>query len=566
LKRTRTLAATLALAGIAGGAAAQSAELPRTHTPRPTTAAITAADLMTRLYILADDSMMGRESGTIGNVKGTNYIAAQFRAIGLRPMGENGTYFQTVPLVRRGLQPGARVSVGDAALQPGRDYLPLSGVGPYAFGPRMNVQGAPVVFGGRIGAETISAEQARGKFVVLLPPRGQDGGDNYRWWRTPNLPTYPGAAGIAVASMDVTPPQLVEGLLEPAVEIREGADPVVNNAPGFLVTRAVAERMLGKALAGAAVGDAGGTVSGSYTYGAAPVAAPARNVIGVLPGSDPALRGQYVVVSAHNDHEGLLAAGIDHDSIRAYNRVMRPQGANDPVGAPTAEQAARITALRDSLRRVHGGVRRDTVMNGADDDGSGTVTLIEIAQAMAAGPRPRRSILFMSHTAEEKGLYGSQWFTDHPTVPRDSIVAGLNMDMVGRGRAEDVKGGGPWSIQMIGMTRLSTQLGALIDSLNAHRATPMAIDKTWDAPGHPMNRYCRSDHFMYARYGIPITYFSTGYTVDYHMASDEPQYIDYQHMARVGAWVRDIAVAVANRPERLVVDGPRQDPNAPCRQ
>jgi hypothetical protein len=377
--------------------------------------------------------------------------------------------------------------------------------------------------------------------------------------------TYPGAAGIAVASMDVTPGQLVEALLEPQMEIAEEEQPTTA-APAIIVTRAVAERMMGKALGAAAVGDAGKTAGGAYRFAATPVAAPARNVIGVLPGSDPALRGQYVVISAHNDHDGMLATAVDHDSVRAYNRVMRPQGANDPIGTPTPQQAARIRALRDSLRRVHRGVRRDNVMNGADDDGSGTVTLIEIAQAMAAGPRPRRSILFMSHTAEEKGLYGSQWFTDHPTVPRESIVAALNMDMVGRGRAEDVARGGPWSIQMIGSSRLSTQLRGVIDSLNARRPNPMAIDWSFDAPGHPLNRYCRSDHYMYARYGIPITYFSTGYSVDYHMASDEPQYIDYDHMARVGAWVRDIAIAVANRPQRLVVDGPKPDPNAPCRQ
>jgi hypothetical protein len=137
---------------------------------------------------------------------------------------------------------------------------------------------------------------------------------------------------------------------------------------------------------------------------------------------------------------------------------------------------------------------------------------------------------------------------------------------VGRGRADEVANGGPWSIQMIGSRRLSTQLGDLIDALNSARPNPMRIDYSFDAPGHPLNRYCRSDHYMYARYGIPITYFSLGYHVDYHMVSDEPQYIDYEHSARVGAFVRDVAVAIADRPERLVVDKPKPDPNAPCRQ
>ncbi|HEU4557485.1 MAG TPA: M28 family peptidase, partial [Longimicrobium sp.] len=501
-----------------------------------------------------------------GNVKGTDYVAAQFRAIGLEPMGENGGYFQTVPLVNHGLQPGSTLTVDGASLRVGTDFLPLPRIARLAFAPELRAQGVPVVFGGRVGAQMLAAADARGKLVILLPPTQGNGADNFRFWQNAAMQTYPGAAGIAIASMDVTPAPLVEAVLQPQTQMDEPAEPT-EAAPAFIVTRAVAERMLGKALASATVGDAGKTVSGAFRFAGVPVTAPARNVIGVLRGSDPAQRGQYVVVGAHNDHDGVLSQAFDHDSVRAYNRVMRPQGANDPIGTPTAEQAARITAIRDSLRRLHGGVvRRDSIMNGADDDGSGTVTLIEIAQALAAGPRPRRSILFVSHTAEEKGLYGSQWFTDHPTVPRDSIVAALNMDMVGRGRAEEVRGGGPWSLQIIGSRRLSTQLGDLIDQLNAGRTNPMQIDYSFDAPGHPLNRYCRSDHYMYARYGIPITYFSLGYHVDYHQVGDEPQYIDYDHMARVGAFVRDVALGIANRPQRLVVDKPKPDPNAPCRQ
>ncbi|HEU4884619.1 MAG TPA: M20/M25/M40 family metallo-hydrolase, partial [Longimicrobium sp.] len=293
--------------------------------------------------------------------------------------------------------------------------------------------------------------------------------------------------------------------------------------------------------------------------------APARNVIAILRGSDPAVNRQYVGISAHNDHEGFAQHAVDHDSTIAYNTVMRPQGANDPVGTPTPAQWARIRALRDSLSAD--GTRMDSIYNGADDDGSGTVALLEIAEAMAANPtRPRRSIMFISHTAEEAGLLGSQHFSEHPTVPRDSIVAVLNMDMVGHGRAEEVRNGGPYGIQMIGSRRLSTELGDLIDALNARRTPPMTPDYSWDATGHPANRYCRSDHFMYARFGIPITYFSLGYHPHYHMVTDEPQYIDYDHSARVALFLHDIATEVANRPGRLIVNGPRQDPNAPCRQ
>jgi Zn-dependent M28 family amino/carboxypeptidase len=170
------------------------------------------------------------------------------------------------------------------------------------------------------------------------------------------------------------------------------------------------------------------------------------------------------------------------------------------------------------------------------------------------------------HTAEEAGLLGSGWFTDHPTVPRDSIVAQLNMDMVGRGTAEDVRRGGPRNLQIIGAQRRSTELGSVIDSVNARQTEPYVIDYSFDAPGHPLNRFCRSDHYMYARYGIPIAFFSRGYHIDYHVVTDEPQYINYDGLARVAGFVRDVAIGLANRDQRLVLDRPKPDPRAPCRQ
>jgi len=552
------------LAALALPAGAQ--ELPRTHAPRPTAAEIRAADAMTRLYILADDSMMGRQAGHRGNVMGTRYIAAEFLRLGLEPAGTEG-YYQPIPMVRKGLNDGASAAVDGQALTLWRDFAPLPRVtGLFPFAPELRISGAQAVFGGRLGAATLPREQARGRVVVLLPPM-QGGQENYRFWTAmAGGNPYPEAAAVAVVSMDVSPEGVIEFIPreQPSMAEAPAAEP---GSAGLLLTRAAAARLLGGDPAGMQPGHAGKALTASFSFAPRPMSAPARNVVGLLPGSDPALRGQYVVIGAHNDHDGILDHPVDHDSVRAYNRVMRPQGANDRPGTPTPEQAARIQALRDSMRRAHGGVvRLDSIMNGADDDGSGTVALLEIAEAIAAGPRPRRSVLFVSHTAEEAGLLGSEYFTDHPTVPRDSIVAALNMDMVGRGRAEDIRGGGTRYVQLIGSRRLSTQLGTAIDSLNAARAEPMQIDYSFDAPGHPLNRYCRSDHFMYARHGIPITYFSRGYHIDYHQVGDEPQYIDYDGLATVAGFVRDVALAVANRPQRLLAAGPRQDPNAPCRQ
>jgi Zn-dependent M28 family amino/carboxypeptidase len=246
--------------------------------------------------------------------------------------------------------------------------------------------------------------------------------------------------------------------------------------------------------------------------------------------------------------------------------VVRPQGAESQQRPSTAEEDARIEAIRDSLAALRP-ARLDSVYNGADDDGSGSVAMLEIAQAFVeTTPKPKRSILFVWHTAEEKGLFGARYFTDNPTVPRDSIVASINIDMIGRGSVGDIEGGGPGYLQIIGSRRLSTELGDLVETVNAERGFALEFDYQFDADGHPDNYYCRSDHYMYARYGIPIVFFSTGSHQDYHMLTDEAQYIDYDKMARVSQFVFELAGTIANLDHRPLVDKPKPDPNAPCRQ
>lgn len=372
---------------------------------RRTVASITPADLRTRLYIYADDSMMGREAGTAGDMMATAYIAAEARRMGLEPAGDNGTYFQEI----------------------------------HATSPRFT--GGP-----------------------------------------------PGTA---------------------------------------------------------------------------------RNVVAILRGSDPVLRVEYVAIGAHNDHIGIRHPAADHDSLKAYNTELTR------LGAPVWDRNAR--ARRDSLKSViHINVdslhrirpaRLDSISNGADDDGSGTVTVLEIAENLVnARVKPKRSILFVWHTAEEKGLLGSKWFTEHPTVPLNKIVAQLNMDMVGRGSAGDIAGGGPDYLQLVGSRRVSTELGDIVEQVNSARARPFKFDYQYDANGHPERIYCRSDHYEYARFGIPITFFTTGLHPDYHQVTDEPQYIDYEHMTRVADLVRDVAVRVANLDHRPRVDKLVGDPMAACVQ
>ena len=232
----------------------------------------------------------------------------------------------------------------------------------------------------------------------------------------------------------------------------------------------------------------------------------------------------------------------------------------------------KVKATLDSLRKVNK-PRLDSINNGADDDGSGSVSVLGIAGALVKSKvKPRRTILFVWHTGEEKGLWGSEYFTDHPTVPRDSIVAQLNIDMVGRGMAtDDVLGdgtakGGPNYLQLVGSRRLSTQLGDLVEKVNVQGNYGFAFDYTLDANGHPANIYCRSDHANYARYGIPVVFFTTGVHQDYHQLTDEPQFINYDKMARIDTFIANVALVVANDDQRLVVDKPKPDPTAPCKQ
>ncbi|HXD22072.1 MAG TPA: M28 family peptidase, partial [Gemmatimonadaceae bacterium] len=326
------------------------------------------------------------------------------------------------------------------------------------------------------------------------------------------------------------------------------------------ITPATAERLFGKPLAQLTIGAAGQPVSANWSYEWHVSKTPARNVIAIMPGSDPARAAEYVLISAHNDHNGVNAVAVDHDSTRAVNIVTRPQGANDPICRPTDEQQRRIDAMIAHARSIRP-PRRDSIMNGADDDGSGTAVLLEIAEKFAH-EKPARSIIFVSHTGEEAGLLGSKWFTDHPTIPLKSVAAALNMDMVGKGRVDQVKFGGPTSIQMLGARRLSREFGDIIDSVNATRSETMAIDHSWEIPANPMRRFCRSDQVNYVLHDVPVTYFSLGYAEDYHQVTDEPQYIDYDHSARLGRFIHDIAWAIAERKDRPAISG--ADPYYPA--
>ncbi len=540
---------------------AEAGALPLKRAAQPTRPAIDPGDLMTRMYLFADDSMQGREFSTRGNVMATDYLAAEMRRLGLEPAGENGTYFQTLPVYRRRLDPGASLAAGGATLAAWTDFAPFD-----QGAATRSVSGAQVVYGGVWGdpARLIGAAESRGKVVVLTLSPGPGGLPAWTAPRQQLQARFPDAAGIALATLDRMPGNVRQFLREPAM--RTGAVDSVPRPAHFWVTSAAAARMFGADLAALSKGATGGTLGGTVAFRTEPAEFPARNVVAMLRGSDPALRAQYVAIGSHNDHIGVAPEAVDHDSLRAFNAVMRPQGADDEEGRPSAEQAARIRAVLDSLRRAHP-ARRDSIANGADDDGSGSVAMLEIAEELAsARVKPRRSILFIWHTGEEAGLLGAEHFTSHPTVPRDSIVTQLNIDMIGRGSAADTPGGGPGYLQLIGSRRLSKELGDLVEAVNTSKGHGFTFDYQFDANGHPGQFYCRSDHYEYAKYGIPVTFFSSGGHLDYHMVTDEPQYIDYAKLARVSGLIRDVALAVADLDHGPALSAPKPDPEGQCAQ
>jgi Zn-dependent M28 family amino/carboxypeptidase len=244
-----------------------------------------------------------------------------------------------------------------------------------------------------------------------------------------------------------------------------------------------------------------------------------QNVVAVFEGSDPVLKNEYVALGAHYDHVGVGAA-----------------------------------------------VNGDAIYNGADDDGSGTTAMLAMAEALAhTTSRPKRSILFVWHSGEEKGLWGSRYFTEYPTVPLDKIVTQINMDMIGRSKVEgdtQPRNGalsGPNQIYVIGSKMMSTELGELTEAVNRQYLN-LTYDYRYDDPADPNRFFFRSDHYNYARKGIPIVFFFDGEHVDYHRPGDSADKIDYQKMEKVTRTIYMTMWEIANRPTRPVVDKqlPRQ--------
>jgi hypothetical protein len=259
----------------------------------------------------------------------------------------------------------------------------------------------------------------------------------------------------------------------------------------------------------------------------------AHNVVAVVEGSDPQLKNTYVAFGAHYDHVGYAQGEVADDGSGPRR-----------LGVPP-------------FAFVKPGAEGDRIWNGADDDGSGTVAMMALAKAFAEGPRPRRSLLFVWHTGEESGRYGSLYFADHPTVPLEDVIAQLNIDMIGRNR--DNSSSESNTVYLVGSDRISSELHAISRAANDSMPAPLKLAYDYNDPSDPEQLYFRSDHFSYAAKGIPIIFFTTGLHPDYHTQSDEVSKIEFDKMTRITELVYETGWRLANLDHAPVRDnkGPR---------
>jgi Zn-dependent M28 family amino/carboxypeptidase len=498
------------------------------------TDAITIAGLQRHLRFIASDALEGRDALSPGFRAAAEYVAASLDRIGATPAGDGGTFFQHVG-IRRTRVDGehASVAVGDTEFKYGEDYLvptPGDATGPLTF----------VGQGYRVSSrhlDPFAGLDVHNQVLIVAQPAPDVGelthGTDYT---TPadNARVLGATAVVTVASFQrlAAWSRMREAEARGSVDVDRLAekDPVV---PGIIAgPRLTAVLFRGeredasKIVARAASGDAYAPFALKATK-TIRIHAPAtvkledtENVIAVVEGSDPVLKHEFVALGAHLDHIGK----DEH-----------------PATPKSGNRAA------------------DVIYNGADDDGSGVVALLEMAEAVAAAPRPKRSLLFVWHTGEEYGSWGARYFTAFPTVPLDHIVAQLNVDMIGRSRAdgdkspEDAVLTGPNEVYIVGSRRLSQDLGDTCDRVD-RAFLNLALNYKYDAPDDPERIYERSDHYEYAQKGIPVAFFFTGLHADYHRVTDEIGRIDFDKLQKVARTVLATAWTLANAPDRPHLD------------
>ncbi|MFT3743859.1 MAG: M28 family peptidase [Pyrinomonadaceae bacterium] len=463
--------------------------------------AVTAKQLSDYLYFVASDEMEGRDTPSRGLDTVAKFIGMNLDKWGFKPAGDDGSFYQKISLVRD--VPDAansKLEIAGRSFVAGTDFVRGAGSG--------SVSGS-LVFGGSgwsvkaKGMDPLAGVDAKGKIVVFtsagggrnaMPAgltradlTGQRGVD----WADP-MTNAERAGAVAVIMIGGATLNQNTGGRGPGYameKLRPAASmPVIN------ITTTVAD-----AIFAGESGDRNGTAGFALSKSAnANIAvkretASTQNVVALWEGSDPTLKSEMVAIGAHYDHVGVN------------------------LNAPGP----------------------DKIWNGADDDGSGTVAVLSIAEALAKAPtRPKRSVLFVWHCGEEKGLWGSEYFNKFPTVDIKKVIAQLNIDMIGRSRAagntepkdKDLTDGN--TIYVIGKDMMSSTLGAIVDGANKGYLN-MNYDTRYDDPKDTNRFFFRSDHFNYAVNGIPIAFWFDGVHVDYHGPADTADKIDYPRMEKI---------------------------------
>ena len=527
--------------------------------------AIKSQDLREWLTYIASDELEGRAVFTTGFGLAAAYLEEHLRAWGVKPAGDHGSYLQTVLV--RGVKTTSRSSVsvsvngetrifndGDGVTFPRNmggkrrftvDRVEFAGYGLDAPGAAhadfrgKDVTDAAVVWLGVNGPKNLDPSNfrrvlgGRSRYATeqlgaaaSIGPESEAGGSG----RAGRAGGPVGGRGAPLPAADFTTVQRLDTPVPPNVSASDAFFAFLfSHAPvpyEELKRKASAQEELPSfRVAGATITF---NVDADYQVVRTQIT---KNVVGIIDGGDPQLKSTYVAFGAHYDHIGY-----------AEGEVTRGDGGARRAGAP-----GRVTA----------GAEDDRVWNGADDDGSGTVAMMALAKAFVDGPRPKRSLLFVWHTGEERGLWGSRYFADYPAVPMDRIVAQLNIDMIGRNR--DDKASEANTVYLVGSDRISTELHAINRAANAAIPKPLTLNYEFNDPADLEQIYYRSDHYSYAAKGVPIIFVTTGLHADYHANTDEVSKIEFDKMTRITQMVYETGLRLANLDHAPVRDnkGPR---------
>ncbi|MFL5789409.1 MAG: M28 family peptidase [Flavisolibacter sp.] len=456
---------------------------------------ITPEELRKQLYIVAGPEMEGRETATPGQKKAAAYIENEFKQIGLLP-GVNGSYQLYYNVYQDSLLT-SNLEVNGKSFEADKDFNPsVSNV-------TAELRFSEVVLIGSNASDSIKNSNLAGKLVMVISS-SPTSGRGMRGGLFGALITK-GVAGIIIVS---------PGYPRTSPSSRTGNNTVSLFKRSLTPQIYTISESVAKAIIGDDYDNAKSNTSQVKTYSSEILLQTAKatrtlqssDVVGILPGTD--LKDQYVVISAHYDHLGK----------------------------------------RDNL-----------IYYGADDDGSGTVSVLELARAFSkakiAGKGPRRSIVFLANSGEEEGLWGSDYYTSHPSFPLSQTTVDLNIDMIGRIDPNRKNGDSTNYVYVVGDDKLSSDLHSISEAENK-KYTKLELDYKFNDPNDKDRIYYRSDHYNFAKHGVPIIFYFDGIHADYHKPSDTPDKINYNLMAKRAQLVFYTAWDMANRNDLLRRDIP----------